>query len=225
MEGGKSVTPQTRGELHPDRNVPDGYVSFEKATSLIGCTRHVLRHVIAENICPGSITVEHGRKRHRYLSLPEVDAGRRWYASIVTREQVMNELCITRHEYATLVNSGLLQPQRARGWTYFYRAHLADLSRRLDALSQPCPINTACLKPLFGIWLQWGGRDISSSREVLKEVLGGKFPIFRWPENPGLSAYLVDWTAIEHLRRFQRSAATRRARGKEVSQQFLLLPE
>lgn len=225
VEGQKGMTVQTQGELHPSHGVPDGYVSFEKAASLIGCSSYFLRHLIPEKDNQEPVTVEHGRKRYTYLPPSAIEACRRWFASVVTGEQMAQELHIGRYACVILLNSGLLQPLGTRQQMYFHRAHLAELLRRLERLSQPCPINIAHLKPLFGAWLQWDGRYRSSSREVLMEVLTGKFPIFRRPENPGLSAYFIDWTAIERLHQLRKDASAKRTRLERTSQQLSLLPE
>ncbi|WP_124819349.1 TniQ family protein [Burkholderia cepacia] len=225
MSGQKSTAPQTQGELHPGHGVPDGYVSFEKATALVECSRGHIRHFIRENIIQGSVTVHHGSKRLVFLPPQAVEACRRWYESVATREQVMKELHINRHGCLTLMNSGLPQPLTVSGQTYFYRKHLAGLCRRLEDLSQPCPAVPVYLQPLFGTWLQWQGPYTSNSREVLKEVLSGEFPIFRRLENPGLSAYFIDWTAIERLHQSKTDVGANRAQLKRSSQQLSLLPE
>ncbi|MBO7778259.1 hypothetical protein, partial [Burkholderia pseudomallei] len=225
MSGQKSTPPQTQGELHPGHGLPDGYVSFEKAAALIECPRAHLQHFIRENIIRDSITVQHGSKRHVFLPPQSVEACRRWYASVATREQVMKELHINRHGCLTLMNSGLLQPLAVNGQTYFYRTHLAALCHQLEDLSQPCPAGPVHLQPLFGTWLQWQGRYTSNSREVLKEVLRGEFPIFRRLANPGLSAYFIDWTAIERLHQSKTDVGANRAQLKRSSKQLSLLPE
>ena len=60
---------------------------------------------------------------------------------------------------------------------------------------------------------------------MLKEALNGSFPVFRRLENPGLSAYFVDWKAIDRLHRFRRTEAAGHALQVGVPQQLSLLPE
>ncbi|HEF4840744.1 TPA: TniQ family protein [Burkholderia vietnamiensis] len=225
MDGQTTITPRTRGEVHPSHGVPDGYVSFEKATLLVGCTKDLLKHLIQEDVSHGAVTVQHGNKRYVFFPPRAVEACRRWFASVVTREQLMKEMCITRHGCITLLKSGLLQPLTIKGQTYFYRTHLTSLCHRLEELSQPCPASSAHLQPLFGTWLPWKGLYTSSSREMLKDIFGGKFPIFRQLANPGLSAYFVDWTAIERLHQFRMNAIAKQAKLERSSQQLSFLPE
>lgn len=220
-DGQRQLSPQTVGELHPGHGVPNGYVSFEKAASLIGCSRHLLRHFVREN----TRTVEHGRQRYQYLPFIAVEACRRWFASIASRDQMAKELHIDQRACVTLLKSGLLQPLIINGQTYFYRTHFAGLSRQLDDLSQPCPASSEHLQPLFGTWLPWSGRYISSSHDVLREILQGKFAVFRRLGNPGLTAYFVDWSVIERLHQSRVGAAATRKRQEQAARQLSLLPE
>ncbi|WP_157638865.1 TniQ family protein [Burkholderia ubonensis] len=226
MVSTKTVIPQTRGDLHPYRRAPHGYVSFREAVSLIGCSSELLKELTQERFAQDVVTIERGGNRYIYIPFLTVKACRRWYASVTTCEEIMAELRISRHCYVILKNSGLLRPIAIKGRTpYFHRIHLADLCRRLDNISQPFSIDRSPLLPLFGTWLPCSGRYISASLVMLKEVFDGKFPIFRRLENPGLSAYFIDSTAIERLHQLKMTAAAERVKLGWAPEQLSLLSE
>jgi hypothetical protein len=225
LDGGRNwPSAPTRGLVHPRHTQPEGYVSFNKAESLIGCTPSFLRHMVRSNIFPDINIVKHGQKRFSYISLHAVQACRRWYASLATHEQVMNELHIDRKTLATLLTAGQLRPLEIGAYTFFKRTDLADLCRRLEDISRPLPMAATHLHSLFGRWMlqRWARKAISS--ELAKEAFEGRFPIFRQPGAPGLSAYFVDQSALDRAHQLGRIAIVKRRRPTESSQQLSLLP-
>lgn len=223
MVSTKTVIPQTQGGLHPRRRAPHGYVSLNEAASLIGCTSELIKDIARENFSQDFIIVEHRRCQYIYLPLSTVKTFRRWYASITTREEMMTEFRVSRHCYAILINLGFLRPLKIKAQsTYFPRMHLADLCRRLEDISQPFSSASSPLLPLFGTWLPCSGRYTSASLVMLKEVFDGKLPIFRRLENPGLSAYFIDRTAIERLRQLKLTATTEQVKFGWIPKQLPL---
>ncbi|MGF6965749.1 hypothetical protein OKW43_002777 [Paraburkholderia sp. WC7.3g] len=225
LDGGRNwPSPPTRGLVHPRHSQPQGYVSFNKAGSLIGCTPSFLRHMVQNGIFLDTNVVKHGRKRFTYIPLQAVQACRKWYASLATREHVMNELHIDRRTFATLLSAGQLRPLEIGVYTFFQRSDLTDLCRRLEDISRPFPMEAAQVHSLFGKWMLQGQTRKSISLELAKEAFEGKFPIFRQPGKPGLSAYFVDRSALDRAHQLGRINVATRRRRTESSHQLSLLP-
>jgi hypothetical protein len=214
----------TRGLVHPRHTQPQGYVSFNKAESLIGCTPSFLQHMVRNGIFPDINVVTHGRKRFTYLALQAVQACRKWYASLATSEQVMNELQIDRRTLATLLDAGQLRPLEIGAYTFFQRSDLSDLCRRLEEISRPIPTAASQVHSLFGKWMIQGWPRKPISLELAKEAFEGRFPIFRQPGKPGLSGFFVDQNALDRARQLGRiDRATRRHRSESSPQLSLQL--
>ncbi|MFM0658602.1 TniQ family protein [Paraburkholderia sediminicola] len=222
--GGKWPDAATRGFGHPRHTQSDGYVSFDKAESVIGCTTSFLRHIVRNKFFPDTNVVQHGRKRFTYLPLQAVQACRRWYASLATREQVMIELDIDHRTFATLVNAGLLRPLEIGVFTFFQRSDLTDLCRRLEDISRPFPVAGTYVHSLFGKWMSRGWPRKSTSLQLVKEAFDGKFPIFRQPGNSGFAAYFVDQTALDRAQQIKRIELAKLGRQPDPSHQLSLLP-
>lgn len=224
MIGTKSAIEQTQGALCSHRRAPQGYVTFRKAVSLIGCSNGLLKDLAQKRFPRDIVTINQGENRCIYIPISAVEACRRWYASITTREEMMAELRISRNCYVLLNRSNLLRPISIMGRTsYFDRTHLADLCRRLDNVSRPFTIDRSPLLPLFGTWLPCSGRYISVSLVMLMEIFDGKFPVFRQLESPGLSAYFIDSTALERLHQLKMTAAADRVKLGWAPEQLSLL--
>ncbi|MFL9890926.1 TniQ family protein [Paraburkholderia sp. RL17-381-BIF-C] len=187
----------------PDHEESDGYVSLNKAASIIGCPSRLVKHLIDSGVCHGVRSSRLGLRRYLLLSSQAVEACGRWRASVATREQAMNELRIDRRGFLALLRAGLLRPIAVDVYKFFLRADLTDLCQRLGDVSRPFPSKAAHLHSLLGEWIPFGGCYRSASLEVLKEAFSGKFPIFRQMESSGLSAYFVDHTALERVRRLK----------------------
>lgn len=225
MEGQQIFAAQT-GEMPLEmREVPDGYVSLEKAARTIGCPQDLLRRLVRNGILQGASASRHERKRYAYLLPQTLEACRRWYASIATREQVKEQLHVAQRGYVALLSSGLLRQLPFYKRPYFQRSDLTDLCRRFEAISQPCPSDISHLQSLFGEWLPCRGRYTKTSPDMLEEALHGSFPVFRRSDYPGLSAYFVDWRAIDRLQRVKKDEAAKHAQKAGPVQQLSLLLE
>ena len=218
-------TMPTCGPLHPSHNVPCGYVSLEEAASLIGCSVRLLKHLIHNEIRHGARIVLHGMKRYTYLPPWTVEACRRWYASLVTPRQLLNELHIERRGYAALLSMDLLRPVVVDTYTFFRRADFTGLCRRLEDVSRPFPVEYAHLHPLFGEWMSWSNGIKAASLEVVRDAFSGKLPIFRTLDGLGLSAYFVDQSAVERLRQLKRRELARYRQRECSANQLSLLAE
>jgi hypothetical protein len=226
LVGAQENTPGSNyGPLHPGQAQTSGHLSFERATSLIGCQRRLLRHLIDNKVCQGASVVQYGSRRNTYLPPDAVQACTEWYASIATPEQVMNELGIDRNGFRALFSARLLRPIAVDMQRFFKRSDLTDICRRLQDLSRPFPANAPNLHPLLGEWIPSSGPYRPASLEVLREAFSGKFPIFRQMESSGLSAYFVDYTALERARRLRKVEVARHRHQKYSSNQPSLLLE
>ncbi|CAN7465997.1 TniQ family protein [Paraburkholderia hospita] len=225
-DGRKWPDAPARGLVHVPHDRPEMYVSFDRAESLIGCSTRFLQHAVRSNIFPGWSVVQYGIRRYTFLPVQAVEACRKWYSSLATREQVLNELHIDGRNYAALLGAGLLCPIGIANYTLFHRTALNDLCGRLDGLSRPFPAMVTHLRPLFGSWMFGKGITKAISQKLLEEAFSGKFPIFRQQGNPGLSAYFVDHAAVDRAYRLRRVESAKRTRqaGMESVCQLSLLP-
>lgn len=221
----RSTAVPERELIHPSQAEDAGYFSFERAGSLIGCPTALLKHLVYKNICQGAQVIQYGGRRNTFLPPETLEACCRWYASVVTPEQVMRELCIDRRGFVALVGAHLLRPIARGRQPFFQRSDLTDLCRRLKHVSRPIPKTGAHLQPLLGEWIPVRGRFKSASLEALKEACSGELSIFRRPERPGLSAYFIDHTALECARRIRKGEIARQQREKYSSGQLSLLAE
>lgn len=225
MEGQEMFASQTGSLRLGSREVPKGGVSLENAARMIGCSQDLLWRLIRSRILQGASASGRERKRYAYLTPQALEACRRWYASIATRGQVKEQLGIAQRGYVSLLSSGLLRPLPFIKRPYFQRSDLTELCRRFEAISQPCPSDISHLQSLFGEWLPCRGKYRRTSPELLQEALRGGFPVFRRPGCPGLSAYFVDWRAIDRMDRFKRDEAARHAGKASPVQQLSLFLE
>ncbi|MFW6855069.1 TniQ family protein [Burkholderia gladioli] len=221
IEGPETPTP---GGLPSDAQ-PADYVSLEKAEILIGCRPRLLRHLIHHNKISGVRVVARGMKRFTFLPQQEVEACRRWYHSIKTPEDVMRALHIDRRSYQLLVGAGLLQPTMLISRPWYKETELIELFRRLDDVSRPCPAKAADLHPLFGEWIYAKGYRRLAARELLKELVAGKIPIFRRLERPGLSAFYVDHRVLARMHQLRSIHVSEHRHRENCSRQLSLLPE
>ena len=186
-------------------------MTLEQASREIGCPQNLLKHLIRNNIVPGGGAGRHERKRCAYLLPQTLAACRRWYASIATRDQAKEQLHLAQRAYVALLSSGLLRPLTFGQRPYFQRSDLEELCRQFEGVSLSCPSDISHLQSLFGEWLPSYGQYRRTSPDILHEALRGGFPIFRRLDYPGLSAYFVDWRAIDRLNRFKRDEDAKRA--------------
>jgi hypothetical protein len=211
VEGQELWASEAGGLRHDICPMPTGCVSLEKAARMIECPKNLLWRLVRGQILQGVTASGHKRKRYGYLTPHALEACRRWYASIATREQVKEELQIAQRGYVSLLRAGLLRQLPFIKLPHFQRSDLADLCRRFEAIAQPCPSDISHLQSLFGEWLPGRGKYERTSPDMLQEALRGGFPVFRRPDYPGLSAYFVDWSAIDRLHRLKRDEDAARA--------------
>lgn len=217
------VTP-TPGGL-PGEAHPVGYVSLERAEFLIGCRPRLLHHLIQHKKIEGVRVVARGMKRYTFLPHKEVELCRRWYRSLRTPEHAIQDLHIDQRSYRILLGAGLLHPTTIDSRTYYQESELADLCRRLDEVSRAYPEEPTDLHPLFGEWIFAKGVPRAVSVEMVKEIFDGELPIYRRLGNLGLSAYYVEFTALERMQRLRRIRKAHRKHREISSHQFSLLPE
>lgn len=207
----------------PRRAHPSDYISLDRAETVIGCPESMLRLFVREKIFADVRTVPHGRKKYVFIAQNEVAQCRRWFRSIMSVEEVMNELRIDRRGYWALLDSGLLRPQTMVCRTWHRRSDIADLLRRLDESSRPYPEERLQVQPLIGPWMFRRGRARTALVQVLKEIIGGALPLFRSLEGTGLSAYFVDAVAIRRLRWLTGAAVSASMRKADAAYQLPLL--
>lgn len=189
----------TRGLVHPPHAAPKGYVSFEKAALLIGCTAGFLQYFINNDAYPDAIFVQRGQTHYTFLPLQEVEACRRWYASLVTREHVMSAFHIDKMGCSALVSVGLLDQVQIGPFTFFQRSSLTNICRRLEDVSRPVDAVDAHLHPLFCSSITGTHILYTDLIGILMKVFDGNLPIFRHLTNPGLSAYFVEQHALNRV--------------------------
>ncbi|WP_367619338.1 TniQ family protein [Paraburkholderia sp. CHISQ3] len=223
LMGSRKGTSAAHEIPHPDHDQSTGYVSLGKAASLIGGPSRLVKWLIDKGICQGVRVVRVSQRQHTFLPSQAVDACDRWRASVATRKQVMNELHIDGRGFLVLSRTGLLRPVSVDSFKFFRRSDLADLCRRLERVSHPFPSNTAHLHPLLGEWISLSGCYRQVSTDVMNEVFSGKIPIFRRTGSPGLSAYFIDHTALERVRRLRMGEAIRHRHQQCPSGQLSLL--
>ncbi|NYH17843.1 hypothetical protein GGD41_005071 [Paraburkholderia bryophila] len=221
----KNATTSPHALLYPSQARAAGYVTFQRAVSLIGCAPRLLKQLIDSNICQGASVAQYGGRRHIFLPQHTVEECSKWYASIATFEQVMKELGIDRRGLLALLSARLLRPIAVHMPTFFQRSDLTDLCRRLEDVARPFPTKAAHLHPLLGEWIPSSGRYRPASLKVLTEAFSGKFPVFRQMESSGLSTYFVDHTALERVRRLRKGDIARHRHQEYSSRQPSLLPE
>ncbi len=215
----------TRTALHPARDIPDGYISFESAVALIGCPSEMLRHLIHHNVCQGSRTVLNGIRRYTYLPRAAVQECRRWYASLVTPGRVPRELHVDYRAYVALRSMDILRPIVVEDSTYYRRADLVRICQRLEEVARPHPGDAERTYSLFGDWMAWRGGTRALSLKIVREVFNGNLPVFRKLDCPGLSAYFVDETAVRRLRELRRVEGGRMRKRHVTHGQLSLLPQ
>ncbi|MCA8332680.1 TniQ family protein [Burkholderia cepacia] len=213
----------TRGLVHPPHAVPEGYVSFEKATLLIGCTAGFLQYLINSDTYPDAIFVQRGQAHYTFLPLQEVEACRRWYASLVTREHVMSEFYIDKIGCSALVSVGLLDQVQIGSFTFFQRSSLTNICRRLEDVSRPFDAVGAQWYPLF--YASITGTHILHADliGILMKIFDGKIPVFRHLTNPGLSAYFVEQHALNRVHQLRNLEQARCRYQTEARYQLSLL--
>ncbi|MFM0086899.1 TniQ family protein [Paraburkholderia sediminicola] len=201
---------------------PDEYVSLEKARLLIGCSRQCLLDLIRNQFFPDTRAVQRGRLLFEYLPRSAVDACCKWYALHLTPEDVMKELKIDRRSYAVLLGTGMLHPFET-DIPLFPRGDLHHIYRRMEDMSRPFPANAASMHPLFSAWMLGRGTNSATSIELAKEVFTGRFPVFRQPGRPGLSAYFVSEAALDRAHQLRKLEVARRRHRSVSAQQLSLL--
>ncbi|AIS95188.1 TniQ family protein [Burkholderia thailandensis] len=213
----------TRGLVHPPHAVPEGYVSFEKAVLLIGCTAGFLQYLINNDTYPDAILVQRGQEHYTFLPLQEVEACRKWYASLVTREHVMSEFHIDKMSCSALRSVGLLDHVQIGPFTFFKRSSLTNICRRLEDISRPFDAMDAHLYPLFCASIIDTQILCADLIDILMKVFDGKLPIFRHLTNPGLSAYFVEQHALNQVHQLRKLEQARRRHETEARYQLSLL--
>lgn len=225
MDWKDTSSSQSDGVRLENGEAPDGGVRLETAARMIGCSADLLWLLVRSRILQDTSAGRHERKRYAHLTPKAVEACRRWYAFIATREQAKEKLQIAQRGYVSLLRSGLLRPLPFIKHPYFQQSDLDDLCRRFETISQPCPSDISHLQSLFGEWLPCRGTYKRTSPDMLQEALRGSFPVFRRLDYPGLSAYFVDWRAIDRLHRLKRDEAANHAQKAAPVQQLSLLLE
>lgn len=201
------------------------YVSFKRATFLIGCRPRLLQHLVHHQYFGEIKVLARGERRHRFLPLHEVEACRRWYHSVRTPEAAMQELQLDKRSYKVLLGANLLRSMKIDSQTWHRRSDLADLCRRLENVSQPHSARKTTLYPLFGDWMFDKSTPCSILQEVLKEIFHGEFYVFRQLEALGVSAYYVDHAVVDRLRLLRRNHRAERKYGGALSDQPQLVSE
>ena len=201
------------------------YVSLKSAVLLIGCRRALLQHLVNRQYLQDIKVVVRGLKRLTFLPQHEVEACRRWYHSIKKPAAAMQELHIDKRGYQVLLGADLLKSMKINAGIWHRRSDLADLCRRLEDVSQPYSATQTALYPLFGEWMFEKNTPGSMSQKILKEILQGKFRLFRQLEEPGVSAYYVDHTAVDRLQLLRRNYRSAQKYGEALSGQLPLVFE
>lgn len=181
------------------------FVSLKRAAFLIGCPLKLLHHLVHHQYFREVKVLARGMKRHRFLPLHEVEACRRWYHSIRTPEDAMQELQLDMRSYRVLVRANLLRSIKIDSRKWHRRSDLADLCRRLEDVSQPDSARTTSLYPLFGDWMFRRNTPPSILHELLKGIFNGEFHVFRQLDALGLAAYYVDCTVVDRLQLLSRN--------------------
>lgn len=213
----------TRGLVHPPHAAPKGYVSFEKAALLIGCAAGFLQYLINNDAYPDAIFVQRGQTYYIFLPLQEVEACRRWYASLVTREHVMSAFHIDKMGCSALVSVGLLDQVQIGPFTFFQRSSLTNICRRLEDVSRPFDAVDAHLHPLFCSSITDRHILYTDLIGILIKIFDGKLPIFRHLTNPGLSAYFVEQHALNRVHQLRKLEQARRRYQTQARYQLSLL--
>ncbi|RQR60744.1 hypothetical protein DIE18_13605 [Burkholderia sp. Bp9125] len=204
-------------------DLPSGSISIRGAASLIGCPYRLLKRLVKDNRCPDARVVSFGARHQTYLPPRTVEACRRWYASLIPAQHVLREFHIGHRGYAALLSMELLQPLSVDVHTFFRRSDFVEICQKLDEVSRPLPAQHQRLYPLFGDWMSWRQSTKAASVEAVREVLSGKLPTFKKLDNPGLSAYFVDQSAVERLRKLRCIETARRRQREHMPNQLSLL--
>ena len=202
---------------------PAGYISLERTEVLLGCSPSFLYFLVRERFFHRVEKIKWGRKLYVFIHEAEVEACRRWLASTMSYEQVLLQLCVDRKAYWILLECGLLKPIQLDSWTRHRREDISKITDNLDSIARPYYPEILGAQPLMGMWWQRKGTMRTAAIQVLKDVWRGKLSVFRNPEAPGLSAYYVDFSAIDRLRRLSESYAFGKARESRFVGQLSLL--
>ncbi|WP_244116107.1 hypothetical protein [Burkholderia gladioli] len=212
-------------QYRPDcHGVPDGYVKLREAASFIGCPYGVLKHLALNRLGSDARIVAYGMTYQTYLPWRTVKACRRWFASLVPLRQVQSRCHIEHRGYTALSAIGLLRPVTVDEYTFVRKSDVADVCRSLDSVSRPFATGGPLLYPLFGQRMSWHQRPMTASLALVNEALSGKLPVFKKPDDAGLSAYFIDQYAVELLRKLRRVETARRKYREHMPGQLSLLP-
>jgi hypothetical protein len=218
----KAADKRARSLTCPQQAQSEGFVSFENARLLIGCTSGCLGRLVRKELLPGMKAVVPGQKRCTYLPWRSVEACLKWHASHANRESVMKELHINRRTYSVLLGAGLLRAIEVGAYRFVPRDLLIDLHRHMVDMSTTDVAPAAHRYPLFGTLLSSAGIGATTSIELCKEAFAGKFPIYRRAGEPGLSAFFVDEIVLDRMRALKRFDLAKRRYQAQSSHQFAL---
>lgn len=123
---------------------------------------------------------------------------------------------------SVLTGTGMLHPFET-DIPLFPREDLHHIYRRIEDISRPFPADAASMHPLFSAWMLGRGTNSATSIELAKEVFTGRFPVFRQPGRPGLSAYFVSEAALDRAHQLRKLEVARRRHRSVSAQQLSLL--
>lgn len=203
----------------PRAKHPAGCKSLEATETVLGCSPSLLYYLVQEHHFKGVQKIRFGRKQYVFIPDAEVERFRRFFASCMTFDELLQSLAIDRQAYWVLNDCALLNPVELGSWRRYRRQEVAALLTRLDDASRPMPASAKHIEPLMGPWLHMRRRVRPEIRTVLDELLAGRLPLYKNMERQGLQAYCVDYAAPARLRWLSEAHHAAQARQRTMATQ------